>query len=436
MSINQLIAQGTKPIEFESPMNQLAKVMQMQRLQQAGEMDGLKMEEYQQGKERKNKLVQLMGGLGANATDEQRSAALKGGGYFDEADKLDKGALERRKIGSEAGARDIETAVKRVAQWRDFLGSAKDPEDAARLMAIAHSDPGMKGTPMAMASLEQNLSHIGQDPQSFDQWKKNIALGATKFIEANKPTYQQQDLGGTRQTLALPGLGGAPTVASTAPITQSPDNAATQATSRANNAATIANAAQTARMADSRARDLNANAKDANRIAQDNKPLTEGQSKSVLFGSRMQEANDILETLAKGGTDKSTPGMNSGYGVGSVVSALSSNDQQQLMQAKRNFVNAVLRRESGAVIADSEFANAEKQYFPQIGDTPEVIAQKKTNREAATRGVLIDVPESRRERLVSEVRGPKAAPIATVAEPYKDTDKESRYQAWKRSQAK
>jgi hypothetical protein len=48
----------------------------------------------------------------------------------------------------------------------------------------------------------------------------------------NKPTYQQQNLGGNMQTLALPGLGGAPTVANTAPITQSRDNIANNETQR------------------------------------------------------------------------------------------------------------------------------------------------------------------------------------------------------------
>lgn len=39
---------------------------------------------------------------------------------------------------------------------------------------------------------------------------------------------------------------------------------------------------------------------------------------------------------------------------------------QQYEQAKTNFVNAVLRRESGAKISDEEFDSAEKQYFVQI----------------------------------------------------------------------
>jgi len=58
-------------------------------------------------------------------------------------------------------------------------------------------------------------------------------------------------------------------------------------------------------------------------------------------------------------------------------------------QAKRDFINAILRRESGAVISDAEFANAEKQYFPQPGDEkdPEIILQKAENRRIAIEGI-------------------------------------------------
>jgi hypothetical protein len=60
---------------------------------------------------------------------------------------------------------------------------------------------------------------------------------------------------------------------------------------------------------------------------------------------------------------------------------------QKFDQAQRDFVNAILRRESGAVISDSEFANAAQQYFPQPGDTPEVIEQKAQNRAIAIEGI-------------------------------------------------
>jgi hypothetical protein len=54
---------------------------------------------------------------------------------------------------------------------------------------------------------------------------------------------------------------------------------------------------------------------------------------------------------------------------------------KQIEQAQRDFINAALRRESGAAIAESEFENARLQYFPQPGDTAEVVKQKQKNRE-------------------------------------------------------
>jgi hypothetical protein len=56
-------------------------------------------------------------------------------------------------------------------------------------------------------------------------------------------------------------------------------------------------------------------------------------------------------------------------------------------QAKRDFINSILRRESGAVISDQEFANAEEQYFPQPGEPPAIVEQKRQNRLNAIKGI-------------------------------------------------
>ena len=58
-------------------------------------------------------------------------------------------------------------------------------------------------------------------------------------------------------------------------------------------------------------------------------------------------------------------------------------------QAKRDFINAILRQESGATIGADEFSNANKQYFPQVGDTPQVIEQKRRNRETVIKALEI-----------------------------------------------
>jgi hypothetical protein len=63
---------------------------------------------------------------------------------------------------------------------------------------------------------------------------------------------------------------------------------------------------------------------------------------------------------------------------------LRSRGAQKYDQAKADFINAQLRRESGAAIAQSEFSNADKQYFPVPGDTPDV--DQAEGRKPARRG--------------------------------------------------
>ena len=126
---------------------------------------------------------------------------------------------------------------------------------------------------------------------------------------------------------------------------------------------------------------------------QADKPLTEFQGKSAAFGTRAAVAHGILNSVGDGG--KVQPGVIkrsleavpwAGEGLGTLSNWTQSPKQQQVDQAQRDFVNAVLRQESGAAIGPDEFANATKQYFPQPGDSPDVIRQKAENRETAIAG--------------------------------------------------
>lgn len=147
--------------------------------------------------------------------------------------------------------------------------------------------------------------------------------------------------------------------------------------------------------------------------AKEEKPLTEGQAKAVLFSSRMQAADKIMADLAKSGTNVSIPGATRNNVIGDVITAASPAAQQQLVQAKRDFVNAVLRRESGAVISPEEFANAERQYFPQVGDSAQVIEQKSRNRKSAIAGMRADVPQGRQGEVDAIAGGANKAPAVT-----------------------
>jgi hypothetical protein len=67
-------------------------------------------------------------------------------------------------------------------------------------------------------------------------------------------------------------------------------------------------------------------------------------------------------------------------------SYVASEAKQKLDQAQRDFINAVLRRESGASISPAEFENAKQQYFPQPGEPANVVEQKRKARETVLNG--------------------------------------------------
>lgn len=122
--------------------------------------------------------------------------------------------------------------------------------------------------------------------------------------------------------------------------------------------------------------------------------MTEGQAKEAGYASRMMNAEQIFNNNAvqSAALDAKQHMLSSiPFGVGNYAV---SNDFQKFDQAKRDFINAKLRQESGAVISQSEFDNADKQYFPRPGDSPAVLEQKRLNRIEAIRGMAAGAGQS------------------------------------------
>lgn len=106
---------------------------------------------------------------------------------------------------------------------------------------------------------------------------------------------------------------------------------------------------------------------------------------AATFGKRIEDSNRQMEDLIAGGYDPTS--VTQAF-KNKLLPEVAKDEKQKLMeQAQRNFANAVLRRESGAAIAPSEFESATKQYFPQVGDSEEVLNQKKRAREVVLAGL-------------------------------------------------
>lgn len=132
--------------------------------------------------------------------------------------------------------------------------------------------------------------------------------------------------------------------------------------------------------------------------------LNEQQGQAVGFGTRAKEASEILKNLENKGVKDvgvtrtaiaSTLGMTPLIGdkleqnAMTALNATASKDQQATLQARKNFATAILRKESGASISPTEFADVDRIYFPQPGDSQDLLAQKQRARDLAIQSLEV-----------------------------------------------
>ena len=340
-----------------------------------------------------------------------------------------------------------ELATTRTAQFRDQLNNVNSPEAAAQWTIAMYNDPHLKDT-ISSVPLEAALAEIPKTPDAFNVWKNQNALGMAEFIKQNKPTTFAQDTGPGGRVMSFPGLGGPATLVPGSEFTKSMTFADRNAAARlafdqgkfawekANPGfelkeaedgsivgvnkrtlqafpVTVGGAAPAAApaMPGGGVPGARLPAPGAGPAAPGMAPpaagapgvplmgkgtaLTESQGNATAYGLRMKEANSILEDLAKKGTLRganieAVPFV--GESLGKILPSFlagTSAAQQQVNQAKSNFITAVLRKESGAVISDSEFEREDRKYFPQVNDNDAVIKQKANARKLAIKAMEI-----------------------------------------------
>ena len=113
------------------------------------------------------------------------------------------------------------------------------------------------------------------------------------------------------------------------------------------------------------------------------KPLTESQAKDYMFSGRMMATESTLAKLEAVGFAPESIANN--VGMNWLPEFGKTNAQKRYIAARANWVAALLRRESGAAIAESEYEGGFTQYFPLINDSPTVIADKRNLRRQVQR---------------------------------------------------
>jgi hypothetical protein len=114
------------------------------------------------------------------------------------------------------------------------------------------------------------------------------------------------------------------------------------------------------------------------------KPMTEAQSKDTIFSTRAEGALQLLDSetkpLAKNLTEFGSATLGQMPGVGNYMK---SEGYQQAEQAGNEFLQAILRKDTGAAITPGESILYGATYLPQPGDGAQVLEQKKAARRRA-----------------------------------------------------
>lgn len=116
------------------------------------------------------------------------------------------------------------------------------------------------------------------------------------------------------------------------------------------------------------------------------RPFTEGQSKDLVYATRAEGALQALEPVA----DTLTSFGQRAAGIdptGVVRGAVQTPEFQVAQQAGQEFLQAILRKDTGAAITAQEQELYGQTYLPQPGDGPEVLAQKRAARLRAIEAI-------------------------------------------------
>ncbi|MDX6807164.1 hypothetical protein [Terrihabitans rhizophilus] len=119
------------------------------------------------------------------------------------------------------------------------------------------------------------------------------------------------------------------------------------------------------------------------------RPLTEAQSKDTVYLTRAAGALPILDQY---GEKLANFTENAGGQVPVVGNYLKTPEYQQAEQAGTEFLQAILRKDTGAAITPQETAEYGKVYLPRPGDSQAVLVQKRASRQRAAQAIKLGLP--------------------------------------------
>lgn len=308
--------------------------------------------------------------------DDLRSAGFVKQGY--DADKF---STEQARAKSE----NMKLQLENVKAKAEFGGQAanyvlKNPTIQNAHMAI---DSLLQRGIITPEEAQAEKSTIPQDESQIAGWAEGHVRQAVS-IKDQLAKYETKDAGGTVQTQQIDPITGQVKTVNTINKTQSPDNIATNQTSRLNNQDSNATSRDNSiRSANTTIRGQNltdSREKEKLSASGGGKAPTEDQGKAAGWLIQATQAFDNMKAASS--TDKNAKNM--GFGEKILPEDFGGNwsrsaTRQQYLQGASSLSEALLRAATGAGVNKDEAQQKIREITPQLGDSDDVI----TNKEAA-----------------------------------------------------
>lgn len=184
MAVDPSLSFAYKGIEVPNQLAQYTQLAQLQNMQQAGELNALKMQEMRALNEEKNALRQL----NPSAADYE-SQLFKVNPALGIQYRKEKTAAEQAAATTQKTKLDI--ATKTAEEYRGLLQHVRTPEQAAQWVQSQYANPYLAPV-VNQVPIEQALGGIPTDPKQLSSWVNQNALGMTEWVKRNTMTAAEK----------------------------------------------------------------------------------------------------------------------------------------------------------------------------------------------------------------------------------------------------
>jgi hypothetical protein len=182
--IDSSIAMGFRPVQIESPINQMAAIAQLRGAQEASQMNALKMQEYQRGMQQRNALATIHADPNVKVGSPEYLARVQQDApdlYGDVATRVQ----QRAELEEKVEERKFKNFERKFGLFKSIVPNIDSEGGVYQYIQAAYNDPDLKPVlekiqPLE-AALESNVSAFYKDP---DEWRmRSAGVSADKLAE-------------------------------------------------------------------------------------------------------------------------------------------------------------------------------------------------------------------------------------------------------------